>query len=141
MARAEKVVSFPWDVQYRISQALCVGNLVFVSGQAAIDENGNAVGEGDFLAQGHQAFANLRRVLEGAGSSLDHVVKVTIFVTDMANFENVVELRGEYFAEPYPADTIVEVRSLALPALQIEIEAIATVADEKGLLERLGDAI
>jgi reactive intermediate/imine deaminase len=141
MAQADKVVTFPWDAQYRISQALVAGRFVFVSGQAAIDEKGEVVGEGDFLAQGRQAFANLGRVLEGAGSSLDHVVKVTIFVTDMVNFPQVVELRGEYFSEPYPADSIVEVRALALPALAIEIEAIATLADEKGLLGRIGDAV
>jgi enamine deaminase RidA (YjgF/YER057c/UK114 family) len=53
------------------------------------------------------------------------VVKVTIFLTDMANFPKVVELRGRWFSPPYPADTIVEVTSLALPELEIEIEAIA----------------
>ena len=54
------------------------------------------------------------------------VVKVTIFLTDMGNFPKVVELRGKWFTAPYPADTIVEVSSLALPELEIEIEAIAT---------------
>ena len=64
-------------------------------------------------------------MLEAGGSSLDRVVKVTIFLTDMANFPRIVELRGKWFTPPYPADTIVEVTSLALPELQIEIEAIA----------------
>jgi enamine deaminase RidA (YjgF/YER057c/UK114 family) len=70
-------------------------------------------------------FRNLRRVLEAGDSSLDRVVKVTIFLTDMANFPKIVELRGKWFMPPYPADTIVEVTSLALPELEIEIEAIA----------------
>jgi 2-iminobutanoate/2-iminopropanoate deaminase len=109
---------------YRISQAMRVGDLVFVSGQAAIDEDGGLVGVGDFDAQAELVFRNLARVLEAAGSSLSDVVKVTIYLTDMANFPKIVELRGRWFTEPYPADTIVEVASLALPELEIEIEAI-----------------
>ena len=111
---------------YRISQAMRVGELVFVSGQAAIDEHG-LVGVGDFDAQAEQVFKNLAAVLEAAGSSLADIVKVTIYLTDMANFPKIVELRGTWFSEPYPADTIVEVASLALPELEIEIEAIAVV--------------
>jgi 2-iminobutanoate/2-iminopropanoate deaminase len=98
---------------------------LLISGQAAIDETGQLVGVGDFDAQAEQTFRNLVRVLEAGGSDLDHVVKVTIFLTDMANFPKIVELRGRWFTPPYPADTIVEVRSLALPELEIEIEAIA----------------
>jgi reactive intermediate/imine deaminase len=123
----DKVVTFPWDSAFRYSQALRVGELVFVSGQAAIGEQGEVVGDSDFMAQGRQAFANLRTVLEGAGSALGRVVKVTIFVTDMSYFPQVVELREQHFREPYPADTIVQVQALALPGLMIEIEAIALV--------------
>ena len=110
---------------FRLSQGFRVGDLLLISGQAAIDENGGLVGVGDFDAQAEQVFRNFRRVLEAGGSSLDRVVKVTIFLTDMANFPKIVELRGKWFSEPYPADTIVEVTSLALPELEIEIEAIA----------------
>ena len=63
-----------------------MGDLLLISGQAAIDEHGGIVGAGDFDAQAEQVFRNLRRVLEAGGSSLDRVVKVTIFLTDMANF-------------------------------------------------------
>ena len=111
---------------YLLSQGFRVGDLVVVSGQASLDEHGNIVGAGDFDAQAEQVFRNLARVLEAGGSSLGHVVKVTIFLTDMAaNFPNVVELRRKWFTPPYPADTIVEVSSLALPELEIEIEAMA----------------
>jgi reactive intermediate/imine deaminase len=110
---------------FRLSQGFRVGDLVIVSGQAAIDENGQIVGAGDFDAQAEQTFRNLQRVLEAGGSSLDRVVKVTIFLTDMSNFPKIVELRGKWFSQPWPADTIVEVTSLALPELEIEIEAIA----------------
>jgi 2-iminobutanoate/2-iminopropanoate deaminase len=111
---------------YRLSQGFRVGDLLFVSGQTGIDEKGELVGVGDFDAQADQAFRNLERVLEAGGSSLERVVKVTIFLTDMAaNFPKIVELRGQWFRPPYPADTIVEVRSLYRPEVEIEIEAIA----------------
>ena len=110
---------------FRLSQGFRVGDLVIVSGQAAIDQDGHIVGVGDFDAQAEQVFRNLTRVLEAAGSGLDRVVKVTIYLTDMGNFPKIVDLRGTWFTPPYPADTIVQVSSLALPGLEIEIEAIA----------------
>lgn len=122
-----KVEPDPYE-PYRLSQGFRVGDLVLVSGQAGIDETGQLVGVGDFDAQAEQVFRNLARVLEAGGSSLDHVVKVTIFLTDMANFAKIVELRRKWFTPPYPADTIVEVRSLYLPEVEIEIEAIAVSA-------------
>ena len=111
---------------FRLSQGFRVGDLVIVSGQAAIDQDGHIVGVGDFDAQAEQVFRNLTRVLEAAGSGLDRVVKVTIYLTDMGNFPKIVELRRRWFSPPYPADTIVEVAALALPELELEIEAIAT---------------
>jgi reactive intermediate/imine deaminase len=113
----------------RLSQGFRVGDLLYDSGQAANDEHGEIVGAGDFDAQAEQVFSNLRRVLEAGGSSLERIVKVTIFLTDMGNFPKIVELRGKWFTPPYPADTIVEVTSLALPELEIEIEAVAVAAD------------
>ena len=111
--------------RFRLSLGFRVGDLIFVSGQVALDPEGEIVGRDDFDAQAEQTFANLAGVLEAGGSGLQNVVKVTIFLTDMSNFEKIVELRGRYFTPPYPADTIVEVSSLALPELMIEIEAIA----------------
>lgn len=113
-----------WYEPYAISQAIRVGDLVFVSGQAGIDENGKTV-PGGFDAQARQAFANLDRVLRAAGTSLEHVVKVTILVTDMAVIDQVVALRREFFTVPYPADTIAQVASLASGDWEIEIEAVA----------------
>ncbi|WP_207485478.1 RidA family protein [Arenibaculum pallidiluteum] len=114
---------------FRLSQGYRVGDLLFISGQAAIDDEGRIVALGDFDAQAKRAFANLERALNGGGSSLRNVVKVTIFLTDMSNFDRIVELRGRYFSPPYPADTIVEVRSLYSKDALIEIEAIAVVDD------------
>lgn len=113
-------------VPFRISQAMRVGDLIYTSGQAALDLEGNLVGVDDFDAQADAVFANLKAVLEAAGSDLSKIFKVTIYLTDMSNFPKIVELRERYFSAPYPADTIVEVGSLALPELMIEIEAIAT---------------
>jgi len=110
---------------FNIAQGYKVGNLVLTSGQAAIDEGGDLVGVGDFDAQAQQVFSNLAAVLHQAGSSLAQVIKVTIYLTDMANFPKIVALRQRHFTQPYPADTIVEVSSLALPELEIEIEAVA----------------
>ncbi|WP_447980100.1 RidA family protein [Candidatus Nitrospira bockiana] len=112
---------------FRLAQGYRVGDLLFISGQAAIDPRGRIVGAGDFDAQAKQAFENLDRVLRAGGSSLQNVVKVTIFLTDMGYFDRIVELRGHWFTPLYPADTIVEVSSLYSPDAMIEIEAIAVV--------------
>ncbi|MEO9634797.1 MAG: RidA family protein [Parasphingorhabdus sp.] len=112
---------------YAISPGWQVGDLLFLSGQAAIDEQGQIVGAGDFDAQLAQLFDNIDRVLAAGGSSRKQIVKVTIYLTDMGNFPEVVEARKRYFTEPYPADTIVEVKALALPELMVEIDVIATV--------------
>lgn len=126
MTSLERVTNDPdWYEPYKISLAIKAGNLVFASGQAGIDENGNTVGVGDFEAQGRRAFANLATVLEQAGSDLAHVAKVTIMVTDMSNLDSVVKLREEHFVEPYPADTLLQVAALAQPEWLIEIDAIA----------------
>ena len=114
---------------FRLAQGYCVGELLFISGQAAIGGDGQLVGVGNFDAQAEQVFANLERVLRAGGSSLENVIKVTIFLRDMSNFSKIVELRGRYFTPPYPADTIVEVTSLYSPEALLEIEAIA-VADQ-----------
>lgn len=114
---------------FYISQAFKVGNLVFTSGQAALDDQGNIVGPGDFDVQAEQVFKNLQRVLEAAGSSLDKVFKVTIYLTDMQYFPRILDLRKKYFSLPWPADTTVEVSSLALPGLMIEIEATAVIGE------------
>jgi len=114
---------------FRLAQGYRVGDLLFISGQAAIDPQGRIVGVDDFDVQAKQAFQNLDRVLRAGGSSLANVIKVTIFLTDMRYFDRIVDLRGQWFTPPYPADTIVEVSSLYSPEAMIEIEAIA-VADE-----------
>ena len=115
--------------QFYISQAMRVGELIFVSGQASLDLEGN-VGVGDFEAQARRSIENLSLVLRAGGSGLDKLVKVTIYVTDISKFDIVMQLRQELFSKPYPADTICEVKSLALPELLFEIEAVAIANGE-----------
>jgi len=112
--------------RYAICPGRKIGDLIFLSGQAAISPEGAIVGEGDFDAQLRQTFANIEIVLAAAGSDLSKVAKVTIYMTDMSNFPKIVDARREYFTPPYPADTIVEVSALALPDLMVEIDVIAT---------------
>ena len=110
---------------YAISPGWRAGGLLFLSGQAAIDAQGAVVGVGDFDAQLEASFAAIDRVLVAAGSDRGRIIKVTIYLTDMANFPKIVEARRRYFSAPWPADTIVEVRALALPELMVEIDVIA----------------
>jgi 2-iminobutanoate/2-iminopropanoate deaminase len=122
-----RVVTSPDPYEpYLLSQGIRAGSFLFISGQAGYADDGKIVG-GRFRAQGEQAFSNLKRALEAGGSSLSRVVKVTIYVTDMGNFGEVVELRRKYFQPPYPADTIVEIKGLYTPEAMIEIDAVAVV--------------
>lgn len=122
----ERVATTPdWYEPYRISQAIRANGFIYVSGQAGIDEQGRTV-PGGFLGQGRQAFRNVQRVLAAAGADLTDVVKIGIFVRDMAaDLDDVIRLREEFLSEPYPADTLLEVSSLAQPDWRIEVEAVA----------------
>jgi reactive intermediate/imine deaminase len=112
---------------YFIAPAWQAGGLLFLSGQASIGADGSIVGEGDFDAQLAQTMGNIQTVLAAGGSDLSKVVKVTIYLTDMGHFPKILEARQRWFTPPYPADTTVEVKSLALPELMIEIDVIAAV--------------
>ena len=129
MTDTPKPITLPNDplAPYCIAPAWQVGNLLLLSGQASIGADGSIVGAGDFDAQLAQTFANIQNVLAAGGSDLSKVVKVTIYLTDMANFPKIVEARKRWFTPPFPADTTLEVRSLALPELLVEIDVIASV--------------
>ena len=103
------------------------GPLLFISGQVAIDENGRLVGADDLKAQAKQVFENLRAALLANGATLSDILKVTVFVTDMRAFEELTELRTQYFPVNGPASTMVEVSKLAKPEWLIEVEAVAAV--------------
>ena len=106
------------------AQANIIGNLVITSGQIPIDPaTGNLV-EGDIEVQTRQVFANLKAVLEAAGSSLDKIVKTTCFMDNMNDFAKMNEVYASFFSGDYPSRSAVEVAKLPKGAL-IEIEVIA----------------
>jgi 2-iminobutanoate/2-iminopropanoate deaminase len=131
-ARIERITTEnDWLEPYKIALAWRVGDLIFTSGQASITEQGEIVGLGDFDAQVEQTMKNVARVLELSGSSMKDIVKVNIYVTDITTFPKILELREKYFTNPWPADTIVEVTSLAIPGLMIEVDATAVVSSAR----------
>lgn len=103
------------------------GRTVYVSGQVAMDAEGAVVGEGDAKAQTEKVLENVSMVLEEAGGSLDDIVKVTVFITDMGMYDEVHEVRRRYFGEPYPASSMLEVSALIDPRLLVEVEAVAVI--------------
>lgn len=105
------------------SQAIVSGNLMFTSGQIALQSDGNFL-EGDVTVQTRQVLLNLSAVLEAGGSCLANVVKTTIFLTNMDDFQRVNSVYGEFFKDHKPARSTVSVKALPRNAL-VEIEAIA----------------
>jgi len=110
------------------SQAVRVGQTVYLSGQIALDPTTGQLVAGDVDAQIHQVFKNLRAVVTAAGGGFEHCVKLTVYLTTMANFPRVNEIMAEYFAKPYPARAAVGVNELPRGAL-IEIDAILVLPD------------
>ena len=108
------------------SQGKVFGNLLFTSGQIALDKDGNDFTQSSIEEQTHLAIQNLREVLRAGGSDLQHVIKTTIFLEDMDDFQKVNSIYSTYFTEQKPARSTVAVRTLPKHA-RIEIEAIAFV--------------
>ena len=104
------------------SQAIKSGSLVFLSGQIPLIPKTMEIVEGDIAAQTHQVFKNLKEVTNAAGGDLGDIVKLTIFMTKLKNFEIVNEIMKHYFQEPFPARATIEVSALP-KAVSIEIEA------------------
>ena len=109
------------------SHAAKAGGLLFLAGQVAQDLDGNVVGRGDVEAQAVQIFDNLRAVLASAGATLNDVVKLTTYTTNVAYRAKIAEVRGRYFTTYFPPNTFVVVAGLATPDYLLEIEAVAAV--------------
>jgi 2-iminobutanoate/2-iminopropanoate deaminase len=107
------------------SPAIACGDLVFVSGQTPLEAATGKLVAGDIAAQARQCLQNLQGILEAAGLSFAHVVKTTIFLTDMGDFAAVNEVYKSYFREPYPARSTIAVAALPMGAV-VEIEMIAS---------------
>lgn len=122
MVIASDKVAKPFGI---FSQAIKAANLIFVSGQVAKNTSGEVVGKGDIEAQTKQCIENLKHILEAGGATLEGVVKMTVYVTNMEHLRVIHEVRAEYFKEPYPASTLIEVSRFTHPEYLIEIEAIA----------------
>ncbi len=108
------------------SQAVAAGKLLFVSGQIPLDPETGAFVEGGIADQVHRIVANMRAILNQAGGDLQHVVKTTIFVMDMADFKTVNEAYAEHFGSILPARSTVQVAGLPLGA-RVEMEAVAVL--------------
>jgi 2-iminobutanoate/2-iminopropanoate deaminase len=106
------------------SQAIRANGFVFASGQIPLDPVTETIVQGGVAEQTHQVLRNLRAVLEAAGSGLQKVVKTTIFLTNLDDFQKINQIYGEYFGEVKPARSTVQVSRLPREAL-IEIDAVA----------------
>lgn len=102
-------------------------SLIFLSGQLSRDTHGNLVGPGDMAEQTRQAIRNMKTVLEAAGGTLENIVSIVVYTTDIRQFKEIVGARMEFFKTNLPTSTIVEVNHLADPGLLIEFQAIAAL--------------
>lgn len=108
------------------SQAIVAGGFVFASGQLPIDPATGEFAEGGIKEQTRQSLTNVNHVLAEAGIDLSHVVKTTVFLSDMANFAAMNEVYATFFSEPYPARSAVAVKTLPKNAL-VEVEVVAAL--------------
>ena len=108
------------------SQAIRAGNTLYASGQIPIDPATGAIVEGDITAQTRRVFENIAGVLKAAGGSFDNVVKTTVFLADMNDFAAMNAVYGEYFTQPAPARSTVQVARLPRDA-KVEIEFVAVL--------------
>ena len=118
---------WPWAASHRIAQGVQVGDTVYTSGQIAMDPAGNLVGEGDLGGQARQVFANIRAILAEAGATMDDVVKITAFITDMSQYAAYSAACAEAFPNNVPASSTVSCPLLVSPELLVEVEAVAVI--------------
>jgi enamine deaminase RidA (YjgF/YER057c/UK114 family) len=117
-----------WEEIVGYSRAVRLGNVVEVAGTTAVDEASKVIGPGDPYQQTHYILRKIEKALQAAGASLEDVVRIRIFVTDISRWEEVGRAHGEFFRSIRPAATMVEVRALISPELLVEIEATALIA-------------
>jgi reactive intermediate/imine deaminase len=114
----------PWPYSHGIK----VGNLLYIAGQVALDEELRIVGPGDAETQARQTWKNIQTVVEAAGGRITDVVRVTTYVADLADVEAIHKVRREFFPDgDYPAATVVQAAKLGLPGLLLETEAFAVI--------------
>jgi len=122
------VPSASWPKSFTFSPGVRVGNLVFLSGTTATDENGRMVGVGDIVAQIRHIFAKFAAVLSAAGGGLEHIVETTDYVLSLEDYAKTVEVRRDVFkGPPWPAATGVVVSGLVRADALIEIKGLAVL--------------
>ncbi|HLG72795.1 MAG TPA: RidA family protein [Chloroflexota bacterium] len=122
-------LSKPVGVFSQATMASTPGRMIFVSGLTARDSTGKVVGVGDAGAQTRQVLENLKAILAEGGATLEDVVRVTVYIRNMADFKAIHEVRGQYFTANPPASTMVEVSRLVDEDMLIEIEATAVLGN------------
>jgi enamine deaminase RidA (YjgF/YER057c/UK114 family) len=116
-----------WEKKYGYSRAVRVGNMVFVAGTTAVDESGEVIGSDDPYKQAVFIYKKIERALQQAGASMENVVRIRTFVTDMSCYPELLKAQGEIFEHIRPAATLVEVTALIDSRLLVEIEADAVI--------------
>ena len=121
----------PWEKNISFSQGAWVrgGRLIFLSGQASIDDEGRVVGKGDMTLQVRTALEAVRRGLALSGATPADVIKVVYYTTDCRAFHKTQPIREAFFPRPYPAQTLVEVSRLAMRDFLVEADVTAVVND------------
>jgi len=117
----------PWESKVGYCRALRAGDRIYVTGTAAVDEDGRPYAPGDAYAQTRRCFEIIQRALQALGADLSDVVRTRMFVTDISRWQEVGRAHGELFAGHPPATTMVEVSALIDPEMLIEIEADAVI--------------
>lgn len=113
------------------SQAVQVGNTVYISGQVGLDRDGKLVGKDDPIAQARQAVENIKAILDEIGAGAQNIVKMRTYVTDRENWGAILKEIGRLTAKHSPAYTTVMVNGLILPGTMVEIEAIVYLGNEE----------
>ena len=123
----ERAVLGPSGTPYSQGLKVTGQQMIFISGQLAVDEKGTVVSPGNLEAQARHIFASIERLLSDGGASLSNVVKITAFITTLDGYPQYGKVRRDVFGEHLPTSSTVQVTSLVIPGCVIEIEAVAVL--------------